>query len=252
MTVLRIKRGDGALPVYRQLSDAIRSEIQDYYKAGDQLPSESDLAYRYQVNRHTLRRAVDELVNDGVVIRRHGKGMFILTPSIDYHISTRTSFTETLETLGAPTRSRVLRKQHLYAQGGVAQRLQLNNGDEVVFLETLREVNDRPFCVCSHFLPLPQFQAVLEHYDTGSLHQFLEDNCNMRLRRAESLVSAVMPANDDSTLLNMPLNMPVLRVKSLNLCIQTETPIEYVVTRFRGDAAQLAILPSDKQVNITR
>ena len=186
---------------------------------------------------------MDELVDDGVVIRHHGKGIFILTPSIDYHISTRTSFTETFEALGVTTQSRVLRKQQLHAQAGVAQRLQLNDGDQVVLLETLREVDGRPFCVCSHFLPLPQFQGVLEHYDAGSLHQYIEDSCNTRLRRKESLVSAVIPTKDDCILLNMPHNMPVLRVKSLNVCEQSESPIEYVVTRFRGDAAQLAILP---------
>ena len=54
MSVLHIKRGDGSLPVYRQLSDAIRSEIQNYYKGGDQLPSESELASRYHVKRYSL------------------------------------------------------------------------------------------------------------------------------------------------------------------------------------------------------
>ena len=243
MSVLHLKRGYGSLPVYRQLSDAIRTEIQNYYKAGDQLPSESELAVRYHVNRHTLRRAVDELVNDGLVMRRHGKGIFVLAPSIDYHIGTRTSFTETLETLGVSTLSRVIRKQRLHAEGGVARRLSLNHGDEIVFIETLRQVDEKPFCICSHFLPLDPFQALLEHYDTGSLHQFIDENCNIRLRRKESLVSAVMPTKEDCTLLNMPYNVPVLRVKSLNVCEQTQMPIEYVVTRFRGDAAQLAIMP---------
>jgi DNA-binding GntR family transcriptional regulator len=56
MSVLHIKRGEGSLLVYRQLSDAIRSEIQNFYKAGDLLPSAIDLAQRFKVNRHTLRR----------------------------------------------------------------------------------------------------------------------------------------------------------------------------------------------------
>ena len=243
MSVLHIKRGDGSLPVYRQLSDAIRSEIQNYYKAGDQLPSESDLALRYRVNRHTLRRAVDELVNDGVVIRRHGKGIFILAPSINYHIGTRTSFTETLDTLGVKTHSRVIRKQVLHAQGGVAKCLDLQDGDEVIFLETLREVDKKPFCICSHFLLLNTLKDVLEHYNSGYLHQFLEERYIIRLQRKESLVSDVMPEIDDCTLLNMPQHMPILRVKSVNSCEQNDNPIEYVVTRFRGDAAQLAISP---------
>ena len=62
MSVQAIKRGAGLRPVYIQISHALRQEIQNFYKAGDTLPSESELASRYSVNRHTLRRAVDELV----------------------------------------------------------------------------------------------------------------------------------------------------------------------------------------------
>jgi GntR family phosphonate transport system transcriptional regulator len=243
MSVLQIKRGDGSLPVYRQLSDAIRSEIQNYYKAGDLLPSESQLAQRFKVNRHTLRRAVDELVHDGLVVRRHGKGVFVLTPSIEYQIGRQTRFTETLETLGVTTQSRVIRKQKLIAQGGVAKRLKMNDGDEVVFLETLRLVEEKPFCVCSHFIPMRGFESVFEHYNSGSLHQFIEQHCGTRLQRTESLISAVLPVLEDSILLNMPRSLPALRVKSVNVSIQDGRPIEYVITRFRGDAAQLSILP---------
>ena len=175
------------------------------------------------------------------MVRRHGKGIFIVSPSIDYHIAIRTSFTETLETLGVATQSRALRKQRLHAQGGVAKRLQLNDGDEVMFLETLREVDEKPFCVCSHFLPVSPLQGLLEYYNSGSLHQFLEENCNTRLRRKESLVSAVIPTKDDSALLNMPHNVPILRVKSLNVCEHNESLLVRV-TRFR-EMTQLAILP---------
>lgn len=243
MSVLYLKRGEGSLPVYRQLSDAIRSEIQNYYKAGDLLPSEIDLAQRYKVNRHTLRRAVDELVYDGLVVRRHGKGVFVLAPSIVYQIGTQTRFTETLETLGVTTQSRVIRKQSLHAQGGVAKRLCIQDGDEVIFLETLREVENIPFCVCSHFIPMKGFECVFEHYHCGSLHQFIETYCHIRLKRTESLISAVIPETDDCTLLNMPRSLPVMRVKSVNINQNSEKPVEYVVTRFRGDAAQLSIFP---------
>jgi GntR family phosphonate transport system transcriptional regulator len=243
MSVLHIKRGDGSLPVYRQLSDVIRSEIQNYYKSGDLLPAETELALRYKVNRHTLRRAVDELVHDGLVVRRHGKGVFVLAPSIEYQIGRHTRFTETLETLGVTTQSRVIRKQRLHAVGGVAKRLKIDDGDEVVFLETLRAVEEKPFCVCSHFIPMKGFESVFEHYSSGSLHQFIEMHCGTQLQRTESLISAVLPELEDSILLNMPRNLPILRVKSVNVSIEDERPIEYVITRFRGDAAQLAILP---------
>jgi GntR family phosphonate transport system transcriptional regulator len=243
MSVHQIQRGEGSLPVYHQISEVLRLEIQDLYKAGDSLPSETDLALRFKVNRHTLRRAVDELVSEGLVVRRHGMGIYVLTPAIDYAIGPRTSFTEALEAKGAKAHSRVIRKQVVLARGGVAARLKLEEGVEVIFLETLRCVDGKPFCVISHFLPLHGFPQVLESYDSGSLHTFLAEHCAMKLRRSESLVSAVMPEADDAIILKMPRNLPVLRVKSLNVASDSRKPVEYVVTRFRGDATQLTIQP---------
>jgi GntR family phosphonate transport system transcriptional regulator len=243
MSVRHIQRGEGSLPVYRQISQMLRQEIRNFYEAGDALPTEADLAQRFNVNRHTLRRAVDELVAEGMVERRHGKGVFVLAPAIDYAIGSRTRFTENIEALGVSTQSRVIRKQIILASGGVSKRLRVAEGSEVVFLETLREVAGKPFCVISHFLPFAAFPQVFEHYDGGSLHEFLERNCATKLKRSESLISAVLPESDDATLLNIPRYLPVLRVKSVNLAIDGDEPVEYVVTRFRGDATQLSVKP---------
>ncbi|MES9865820.1 MAG: UTRA domain-containing protein [Candidatus Thiodiazotropha sp. LLP2] len=134
--------------------------------------------------------------------------------------------------------------EHLVpARGGVADRLDLKEGNEVVFLETLRKVEGKPFCVISHFLPHDLFPYVMESYDGGSLHQFLEKHYATQVERSESLISAVIPESDDAALLNMPRNSPVLRVKSINVVVNTRKPVEYVVTRFRGDATQLSVQP---------
>ncbi len=243
MSVYLVVRGEGGVPIYRQIRDVLVNKIQNLYKAGDPLPSESELAERFGVNRHTLRRAVDELVADGLVERYHGKGVFVLEPTINYAISSATRFTETLESKGHATASRVLRKQVIPARGGIASRLQISGGEEVIFIETLRDVEGKPFCVISHFLPLQICPEILEHYDGGSLHGFLKSFCGIELVRSESLISAILPEADDASLLNMPRHAPALRVKSINLDVESKKPIEYAVTRFRGDATQLSFQP---------
>lgn len=243
MSALMIQRGEGSVPVYKQISESLRQEIQNLYKAGDQLPSEAELANRYNVNRHTLRRAVDELVNDGLVVRHHGKGVFVLAPTFNYVIGPNTRFTENVESLGGSTHSKVLRKQIIPARGGVSEQLNIEEGAQVIFLETLREVDGKPFCVSAHFLPFSRFPEVFERYNGNSLHRFLEENCSVAITRQESLISAVTPLADDAALLNMPRNLPALRVKSINVETDSQVPIEYVVTRFRGDATQLSIKP---------
>jgi len=243
MSIQLIKRSHGSLPIYLQISEVLGQEVRDLYKAGDKLPSEGDLAVRFNVNRHTLRRAIDVLITDGLLMRRHGKGIYVLSPAIDYSINSQTRFTETLENQGKVTGSNVLKKLIIPAKGGIASRLGIANGSDVIALETLRTVDEAPFCVISHFMSLKGMEIVYEKYNKGSLHNFMKKHCGVELKRKESLISSVMPEPGDAELLKMPRNLPVLRVKSLNVSSETEIPVEYVVTRFRGDATQLLVQP---------
>lgn len=238
-----LARGQGSKPLYRQICDALRRDIQLYYKSGDLLPSESELSSNYNVNRHTLRRAVDELVRDGVVTRHRGKGMFVQAPSIEYPIASRTRLTETLKSQGVTSSSRVIRSQMLSAKGRVATALNLEEGTLVMFMEMLREMDRVPFCIGSHFLPASRFPELLTMYKGGSLHGFLEQAYGVQLMRRESMITAVIPEAADLDLLKIPKQQPVLRVKSLNVSKGTKEPLEYVVTRFRGDLTQIVVQP---------
>ena len=207
------------------------------------LPSEARLACRFSVNRHTLRRAIDELVADGLLERRHGVGTFLLNPLIDYRIQGNTRFTETLERAGHMTRSRVVRQLTVPASGGVARHLGLSEGTEVVWIETVRDVEDAPFCITSHFLPAAAFGAVCAEYHGGSLHGLLLARLGVRLRRVTSLVTAITPRGEDASLLRIPRHKPVLRVKSVNVSTATEETVEYAVSRFRSDRVELSMHP---------
>ena len=237
-----ISRGNGET-VYRQVRRQLEAEIRNLHKAGDALPSEAALADRFGVNRHTLRRAIDGLVADGWVERRHGVGSFVLDKPFDYEIRPRTRFTETFEALGRKAESTVLKKLRVPAWGGIAHRLQLEEGEPVWWIETLRSVDDRPFCVISHYLPSVLLPGLLDDYEGGSLHEFIEANHGWALKRAESLVSSTLPQGDDARVLAMPATWPVLRIKSVNDREHDDVPIEYALTRFRADRMQLRVTP---------
>jgi GntR family phosphonate transport system transcriptional regulator len=198
------------------------------------MPSEMELASRFKINRHTLRRAIDELVTDGFVGKIHGKGTFVIRSVIDYEIKSTTRFTENLASQGRQTQSEVLRKIALPASSGVASRLGLVDTEPVALIETLRFVDD---------LPYSKFYHVLKKYESGSLHRFIGEHYKITLKRTLSLISAVIAHKDDAELLNTSRECPLLRVKSLNVDASTEEPVEYVVTRFRGDATQLSVEP---------
>lgn len=242
MSLYSICRDNGE-SLYIQIARKLEQEVAVGYGPGDCLPAEGLLAIRFGVNRHTLRRAIDVLVEAGLLERQRGRGVFVLDSQIDYQIGTSTRFTENLSSLGLQSENRILCLQALSATERVAQRLGLNIGDRVFWIETLRTVSGRQLCVISHFIPAERFPDLDTLYRGGSLHQFLADNYGCRLKRTESLVTAVLPQGDDAKLLGMPQNRPVLRVKSVNLDDQDGVPVEYSITRFRADRIQLRINP---------
>lgn len=242
MSLYTVARDTGEA-LYAQIARQLEKEVAALYAAGDCLPAETDLAARFGVNRHTLRRAIDELVDAGLVERRHGRGVFVLDTQLDYRIAAGTRFTENLAALGLDTANRILRKQRLPAIERVAERLGVPSGAPVFWIETLRTAAERPLCVISHFLPAERFPDLRDGYEGGSLHGFLATAYGVKLSRTESLVTAVLPQGDDARLLGMPQNRPVLRVKSVNVDDRDGTPVEYAITRFRADRIQLRINP---------
>lgn len=242
MSLVALQRNGGEA-IYSQIAKLLKEEIASFLSPGECLPSENELAERFSVNRHTVRRAVEDLIAVGLLERRHGKGTFVLDAPADYVLGSGTRFTETFESLGKTASSRILRKLMIPARGGVANRLSLPENDPVIWIESLRLADDRPICVISHFLPQRAVPELLNDYNGGSLHEHLAVHCGLKLRRIESLVSAALPQGDDASLLGMPQNQPVLRVKSVNVSERDGTPIEYALTRFRADRIQLRINP---------
>lgn len=242
MSLYAVSRESGQT-LYAQIARQIEQEIGAVYAPGQGLPSEAELAMRFGVNRHTLRRAIDELIDSGMVERRHGRGVFVCDAPLDYQLGAGTRFTEALSALGLSTDSRILRCQTIPANRRVAQRLHIAVAAPVVWLETLRSADGKPFCLSSHFLDASRFDTVTSGYQGGSLHEFLAAAYGCQLRRIESLVTSQLPQGDDAHLLGMPQNRPVLRVKSLNVDARDGSPVEYVITRFRADRVQLRINP---------
>jgi GntR family phosphonate transport system transcriptional regulator len=241
MSLYAIDRDTG-ISLYAQIAEVLERDYVRHGSPGDRLPSEGDLAVRFGVNRHTLRRAVDELISNGLLERQHGVGVFVTDKLLDYRVGAKTRFTQTLNHIGVSTDTRIIRKMVTPATVGVAKHLSLVPDQPVLWIETLRLANGYPLCVISHFLAEHPYQEMLSDYCHGSLHELLTGKCGP-LRRTESLITAVLPQGDDAKLLGTSQSRPVLRVKSVNVLERDGTPVEYAITRFRADRLQLRITP---------
>ncbi|OZA12237.1 MAG: phosphonate metabolism transcriptional regulator PhnF, partial [Hydrogenophilales bacterium 17-62-8] len=142
---------DSGIALYAQIAKVLERDYVGQGAPGDRLPSEGELADRFGVNRHTLRRAVDELITAGLLERQHGVGVFIADRLLDYQIGTGTRYTQNLADLGIATESSILRKMVAPASAGVARHLNLAHDAPVLWIETLRRADGVPLCVISHF-----------------------------------------------------------------------------------------------------
>ena len=226
--------------VYQAVAAQLEQALQERYRCGDYLPSEQQLADHYEVNRHTLRRAVDELVNKGLLQRRHGVGILVLMRPYDYPLHAQARFSQNLLEQGShPTSERLLAVLRP-ASSDVASALAINEGDNVIHLRTLRRVNGVPVCVINHFLPELSWWPTMQQFQNGSLHDFMQQNLGLDLTRSQTRISTRRAQAKECKQLEIALQSPLLCVRTLNKHRDGQVA-EYSVSLTRGDMIELTL-----------
>ncbi|MEO1583082.1 MAG: phosphonate metabolism transcriptional regulator PhnF [Planctomycetota bacterium] len=238
-----VGRSTGKTPAYRRIAQALREEIASELKPGDLIASEHSLAARFGVNRHTLRRGVDELVEDGLVVRQRGRGTVVLSTPIEFPLTVDKRFSDLVRKSGRTTSNRVLTKKISAAPQEAADALRLPAASEVAFLEQVRSAGDMPLAISRHWFPMPRFRVVLESYQDGSLHAFIQRHLGLTIQLHTAIVRASLPNADDALNLRISPKVPVLSVHLTDIDTATEAPVEFVEQVFRADATRLSVQP---------
>lgn len=224
-------------PLYLELAQVLRGELR-HYRIGDFLPGEMQLARRFAVNRHTLRRAVDELVQEGRLLRRQGKGTQVLQCPLVYPLQADSAYSESLAALGLRTEARLLARRQLSASAEEARHLQLAEGAALIELSTLRLLDGEPVSLIRHRYCASHAERLAD-YQGGSLRRYLGER-GLPLTRRFSLIGARLADRDEAAQLLMPLRMPLLSVFTLS-CDATGRPVEIALSASRSDRFQYQV-----------
>jgi GntR family transcriptional regulator len=237
----------GTGPLYvklrRTLEEALRAGT---LRQGDALPAERDIAEYAAVSRVTVRKAIDDLVADGLLVRRHGSGTFVTRPvsKVEQRLSQLTSFTEDMARRGIKARSEWLHKGIHTPSPDEMMILGLAADTRVSRLSRLRMADDQPLAiehasVSGEFLPDPS--AV-----TTSLYEELERR-HVRPIRAVQRISATNMKEADAGLLGVPVGAAGLSIERISY-LATGRAVEFTRSLYRGDAydfvAELTIAPN--------
>ncbi|MGK7918739.1 MAG: phosphonate metabolism transcriptional regulator PhnF [Trichodesmium sp.] len=233
------------LTIYNQIAEELRHNInQGIYQVGDKLPSESELSEYFQVNRHTLRRAIAVLKHEGILKVAQGKGTFVVGKPIKYLIGKRVRYNQNLRGQGHKSYFKLLQVVEITADVNIANKLELEIGDAVALVERLGFADNQTLSINSSYFPLFRFPEIVEQkgieflQEKGSISQFLKELYNCDHIRYQTHVYARIVESSDASILEVPLNHPILLAESINVD-QDGKIIEYGMTRFRGDRMEL-------------
>lgn len=219
------------LRLKRSIEEAVRTGV---FSSGDALPSERDLAVAADVSRVTVRKAVQHLVADGLLVQRHGSGTFVAPQiqRVEQSLSSLTSFTEDMARRGMSLESRWLERGLFDASPQDTMILGLGAGEKVARIARLRIANGTPLAIERAALPasiLPDPASV-----ESSLYSKLDETGN-RPVRALQRIAAFNLGEEDAEVLETAPGAASLRIERTSY-LPSGRIVEFTRSIYRGDA----------------
>lgn len=227
---------DGPRPKHAQLSDVLADLAARELGPDAAIPSERELMTTYDVSRATVRKAIESLIADGLLTRIHGKGTFVATPRLESRLHLA-SFSQDMRRRGLTPSTRLLSVELDEPPAEVAKALDLSADGAAWRLDRVRLANDEPIALENGWYPQRLFPG-LDHHDLGgSLYELFTEVYDLTIENAEQTLWGETADTATARRLDAPVNTPLLVFRRVSYA--AGRPLEYVVSRYRGDRYQL-------------
>ena len=228
--------------IYYQIYESLKKDVANkIYKTGDKLPSENHLSKRFEVNRHTVRRALQILKNEGILFSKRGSGVIVQDTKFKYKIGKRVRFSQNITNENYIPKTKIIRSEIRKASKIEADNLKINSRDEILLIETTGKINNIPTILTKRTIPNKRFPRFLEIFQKElsvtqtlkllGINDFVRSNTNIIAELADSI---------QANLLNCKINSPLLKTTYVNQDLNF-IPIEYSQTWFVGERIQLTL-----------
>lgn len=216
-------------PLYRQIKTLIMQGLANgEWKPGESIPSEADLATRFSVSQGTVRKAIDELAAERMLVRRQGKGTYVSTHT-DPHAFFRFLRMVRNDGVVMPAKSVPLECWRAKAGAEVSRMLEIPQGTPVTIVRRILTFDNKPTVLDEIYLPTERFQGlsldVLKEYE-GSLYGLFETRYGVRMVRAEERLRAVAADRASAELLKIAEGSPLLSVERVTYTYE-DKPVEW-------------------------
>ena len=224
---------------YQEIANNLRSQIQaGVYKSGEQLALEREMCEQYGVSRITIKKAVDQLVKEGLVVKRRGSGTFVKSlANQDVHdISMANQFSGFSQAFeGHKIATEVVRFDIIHPEPEVAEKLNITTDDFVYDIIRLRKVDEQPVVIEYTQMPIELIPGIKREVLEKSIYQYIETQLHFKIQSAHRFIRALMPTEQEEKLLHIEHGkMPILEVEQIAF-LDDGRAFEYSKAHHRGD-----------------
>jgi GntR family transcriptional regulator len=230
-----IDRGS-PLPLHYQLRQILLHRVQqgDIAPSGV-FPSEKELQDEFSLSRITVRRALGDLAQEGLIYRQPGRGTFLLRSKLEPSSEKLGGLLEELAAKGYRVKSQILAVDRRPVPHGIAQKLHVQKGERLFYLARLVFANGEPISLSTSYFKLGE-EIILtrKELEGASVFPLLEDKYGIFLRRADKTIEATLPLNYEAELLHIKPSTPLLLTQLIAYDSQGQ-PAAFVKAIYRGD-----------------
>jgi DNA-binding GntR family transcriptional regulator len=226
------------IPKYVQIHQWLRVMIdKGEIKRGDKLPTEIELSHMFAVNRMTVRKAMDSLVVDAMVIRRPGKGTFLVSEKpkdLIYTLKNITSFSNDMQSAGIQATYQAIEVKVIQADGEVSKMLKLKNDKRAIYSLRVLHANDKPVLIEKSYLPYFKFKDILDMDFNATIYQIITEKFDIALDYATQCLTAELSGEEETRTFGLSEPCPCMKMETV-LYDPHSSPVETLFACYRGD-----------------
>jgi len=229
------------IPLYHQLTEELRENIEN----GDWLPhslipSETELCEKYGVSRGTVRQALSQLVQEGLLYRKQGRGTFVAEPKITQQLNKFYSFAQDMREKGLKPSSKVLQNEKILPDSYIKNVLGLKEKEMVYKIMRLRLADEEPLILETSYLVEELFPDLdREDVEKVPLYDIIIKKYRIRITRAKETFEPILVDRFEAEKLQIPLGSPALLVKRITYT--AGIPFEFRKSIVRGDKCSYSV-----------
>ena len=232
------------IPLYIQLKNELLKDIRENYKPNDIIPAEGELEKYYNVSRITVRRAIEELGKEGILVKKQGKGTFVKEQKILYDANSIGSLTQRLKKQNHLLKTKSIEFEIIEDEHYVKELLEC---DTLLCIKRFRVLDDVPFALMKNYLNIKKVPNLKEKFKIESLYSFLKEQYSIEFYNAEETVEAKAASLEESKMLNIDEKYPLLSLHRLSFD-KYNNPVEYSDIVIKSDMYKHKIILSNDKI----